>query len=90
MYLVVGKFPTRKGAVKMKFYIRRAVAGIVSIPFVAGAWVFFYLLLLLGGAEPSQSLGETFANGVNIGIIVAVFFTFAPQVNKFLSKVVGE
>jgi hypothetical protein len=74
----------------MKFYIRRAIAGIVAIPFVAGAWVFFYLLLLLAGAEPSQSISDTFHNGVLIGFTVAVMFTFAPQVAKILAKVSGE
>jgi ABC-type cobalamin transport system permease subunit len=74
----------------MKFYIRRAVAGIVSIPFVAGAWVFLYLILLLIGGEPSQTISQTFTNGVSIGIIVAVMFTFAPQFNKFVSFVSGE
>ncbi len=74
----------------MKFYIRRAVAGIVAIPFVAGAWVFFYLLLLLAGAEPNQTISDTFHNGVLIGFTVAVMFTFAPQVAKILAKISGE
>lgn len=74
----------------MKFYIRRAVAGIVSVPFVAGAWVFFYLMLIVLGGEPSQSLEDTFNNGLVLGWIVAVFFTFAPQFNKFVSKISGE
>jgi hypothetical protein len=73
----------------MKFYIRRAIAGIVAIPFVAGAWCFFYLLLLLAGAEPNQSLTETFNNGVLIGSVVALFFTFAPQVSRLLDKLTG-
>lgn len=74
----------------MKFYIRRAVAGILSIPFVAGAWVFLYLMLLVVGGEPTQSITDTFNNGVSIGIIVAVLFTFSPQFNKFVSFVSGE
>ena len=73
----------------MKFYIRRAVLGIVGIPFVAGAWVFVYLSFLLMGAEPSQTLTDTFANGITIGIIVAVMLTFSPQVSKVLDKIVG-
>lgn len=74
----------------MKFYIRRAIAGIVAIPFVAGAWVFFYLMLIVLGGEPSQSLTETFNNGLFIGGTVAVMFTFSPQVSKLLDKVSGE
>lgn len=75
---------------KMKFYIRRAVAGILAIPFVAGAWVFLYLMLLIIGGEPSQTITETFTNGLTIGVIVAVMFTFSPQFNKFVSFLSGE
>jgi uncharacterized BrkB/YihY/UPF0761 family membrane protein len=74
----------------MKFYIRRAVAGVLAIPFVAGAWVFLYLMLLLIGGEPNQTISETFFNGISIGIIVAVMFTFSPQFNKFVSFLSGE
>ncbi len=74
----------------MKFYIRRAVAGIVAIQFVAGAWVFFYLMLLLIGGEPNQTISETFFNGINLGVLVAVLFTFAPQFNKLVSFLSGE
>jgi hypothetical protein len=74
----------------MKFYIRRAVAGIVSIPFVAGAWVFLYLVLILLGGEPQQTISDTFNNGLMIGTLVAVMFTFAPQFDKFVSRLIGE
>lgn len=74
----------------MKFYIRRAVAGVVAIPFVAGAWVFFYLMLIVLGGEPQQSLTDTFNNGLWLGGIIAVMFTFAPQFNKFVAKISGE
>lgn len=72
----------------MKYVIRRAILGIVSIPFVAGAWVFFYLLLLLAGAEPNQSLSDTFNNGILIGVTCAIFFAFYPQFSRFLDKLV--
>jgi len=75
---------------KMKYYIRRAVAGLVSIPFVAGAWCFVYLAFVIAGGEPTQGIAETFSNGVAIGIIVAVMLTFAPQVSKFITRVSGE
>jgi hypothetical protein len=71
----------------MKFFIRRAIVGVISIPFVAGAWVFLYLLLLLAGAEPGQNLTETFNNGVLIGVVVALAITFQPQFSKFLDKI---
>ncbi len=74
----------------MKFYIRRAVAGIVSVPFVAGAWCFIYLAFIVIGGEPSQTIDETFSNGLLIGSIVAVMFTFAPQFGKLVSRLTGE
>lgn len=74
----------------MKYYIRRAVAGLVSIPLVAGAWCFVYLAFVIAGGEPTQSIRDTFANGLTIGIIVAVMLTFAPQVAKFITRVSGE
>lgn len=72
----------------MKYAIRRAVVGVISIPLIAGAWVFFYLLLLLAGAEPSQTLTETFNNGLLIGFTCAVFFTFYPKIAIFLDKMI--
>ena len=70
----------------MKYVIRRAILGIVSIPFVAGAWVFFYLLLLLAGAEPNQSIGDTFNNGMFIGGTLAIVLTFYPQFSRLIEK----
>lgn len=67
----------------MKFYIRRAIAGLLAIPFVAGAWVFLYLLLIVIGGEPQQSIDETFHNGILVAITLAVSFTFYPQIIKF-------
>jgi hypothetical protein len=75
---------------KMKFYIRRAVFGLVSIPFVAGAWCFVYLAMIMLGGEPSQSLTETYNNGLLIASTLAVAFTFAPQFSKLLDKISGE
>ena len=74
----------------MKFYIRRAIAGLVSIPLVAGAWCFVYLALIVVGGEPTQSVAETFSNGITLGIVVAVMLTFAPQVSKFITRISGE
>jgi len=75
---------------KMKYYIRRAVAGLVSIPLVAGAWCFVYLAFVIAGGEPTQGIAETFSNGLTIGIIVAVMLTFAPQLSKFITTISGE
>ena len=68
----------------MKYYIRRAIVGALAVPFVAGAWVLVYALLILLGAEPSQSIAETFGNGLLIGSVLAILLTFAPQVKRLL------
>lgn len=74
----------------MKFVIRRAVVGVLAVPAVAGAYVFVYLALVILGAENSLKIEEIFNNGLLIGSVSAVMFAFATQVNKFLTKVVGE
>jgi hypothetical protein len=74
----------------MKFYIRRAVAGIIAVPVVAGLYTLAYLWLVIAGAEPTVSSEEVFTNGLWIGGLVAVMLTFSPQVSKFLDRVVGE
>ena len=68
----------------MKFYIRRAILGIIATPLVAVAWCALYALLILLGGEPSQTVGDTFANGLLLGSVLAVLFTFAPQVKRLL------
>ena len=70
----------------MKFYIRRAVVGTLSIPFVAGAWCFVYLAFILVGGEPQQTIDETFSNGLLVGIVLAIAFTFAPQIARLMEK----
>jgi hypothetical protein len=74
----------------MKFYIRRAVAGVIAVPVVAVAWCAVYFMLLVIGGEPSQTIGETFQNGLLIGWVLAVAFTFAPQFSKLIDKLAGE
>lgn len=74
----------------MKFVVRRAVVGVLAVPAVAGAYVFVYLWLMLLGAENSLKIEEIFNNGLLIGSVSAVMFAFATQVNKFLTKIVGE
>lgn len=70
----------------MKYAIRRAIVGVISIPLIAGAYVFLYLLLLLAGAEPTATLTESFNNGLFIGLTSAVFFAFYPQISNTLDK----
>ena len=74
----------------MKYAIRRAIVGVVSIPLIAGAYTFLYLLLLVAGAEPGQTLAETFNFGVVIGITSAIFLTFYPQFSRFLDRLIDN
>lgn len=73
----------------MKFLIRRFIFGVISIPFIAGAYVFSYLLLLLAGAEPNISVEGAMNNGLLIGIVVALTITFYPQLTKLLDKILN-
>jgi uncharacterized BrkB/YihY/UPF0761 family membrane protein len=68
----------------MKYYIRRAVLGALAVPVVAVLWCVLYGVLILLGGEPSQTVSETFANGLLIGSVLAVLLTFAPQVKRLL------
>ena len=68
----------------MKYYIRRAIVGAIATPLVAIAWCAFYAMLILLGAEPSQSIADTFGNGLLIGSVLAILLTFAPQVKRLL------
>lgn len=74
----------------MKFYIRRAIAGTIAIPFIAGAYFVVYALLVGAGADPTSTPAGVWANGLMIGTIVAVMFTFAPQVWKLANIGLGE
>jgi hypothetical protein len=74
----------------MKFYIRRAVVGIISIPVVAGVYTLAYLWLVIAGAEPTVSSEEVFQNGLGLGVIIALMLTFSPQVSRLIDRIVGE
>ena len=86
---LVERVSTEKGF-QMKFVVRRAVVGVLAVPAVSGAYVFVYLWLMLLGAENSLKIEEIWNNGLLIGSVSAVMFAFATQVNKFLTKIVGE
>lgn len=73
----------------MKFYIRRAVVGVLAVPVVAGSYIFGYLLLMLLGAEASISVEGAWNNGLLIGYTCAAMFTFSPQISKFLTRMIG-
>lgn len=60
------------------------------MPVVAGAYVFGYLALVLMGADSSLKIEEIWNNGMLIGSVSAVCFAFATQLDKFITKIVGE
>jgi hypothetical protein len=67
---------------KMKYVIRRAVLGVVATPIVAGAWVLFIAVLIGLGAEPTANVSQVWNDGLGLGVIVAVLFTFGPLIVK--------
>jgi hypothetical protein len=71
----------------MKFIIRRAIAGAVVVaPLVAVAYVFGCAILIGLGAGISFYVDTAWANGFMFGGLVAVWFTFAPQIDALLAK----
>jgi hypothetical protein len=74
----------------MKFVIRRAVAGLLLMPVVAGLYVAGYVVLGLLGAGMSISFDEVWANGLLIGSVCAIAFAFATQLDRLAYKIVGE
>jgi hypothetical protein len=74
----------------MKYVIRRAVLGAIAVPVVAGTYVFIYVLLGSLGNGLALSLNEIWNNGLLIGSVSAIAFAFATQLDKFVSRLVGE
>ena len=66
----------------MKYVFRRAVLGVVATPIIAGAWVLFTAVLIGLGAPPSASVNEVWNDGLWLGVISAVVFTFGPLIVK--------
>lgn len=73
----------------MKFVVRRAVVGAIALPMIAGAYVFGYLALEVLGAGSSLELSEIWNNGLLVGFVSALAFTFAKQLDTIVSKLVG-
>ena len=64
----------------MKFYIRRAVLGIIATPVIAGIYFVGYAVLVGLGAEPTSTPQGVWENGLFMGGTLGVAFIFAPQI----------
>lgn len=88
--LGIGKIRDKEKGLEMKFVIRRALVALLALPLVAGAYVFGFLALEVMGASSGLELAQIWNNGFLIGAVSAVAFAFATQLDKFISKIVGE
>jgi hypothetical protein len=68
----------------MKFVIRRAVAGVVAVPVIAGVYVLGMAGLIGLGAGVSFSIEQAWSNGLVLGFASAVVFAFYPQLTKWV------
>jgi ABC-type sulfate transport system permease component len=69
-----------------RFVIRRAVAGVVIAPVVAGLYVVGVALLVGLGATASVDSGEAWGIGWLYGIASALVFVVFPLVEKVVNK----
>lgn len=69
----------------MKFVIRRAVAGVVITPLVAGVWFALVVDLILLGGVPNATPMEVWNTGLGMGVIVSLWFV-AGAVRKLVRK----
>lgn len=74
----------------MKFYIRRAVFALVSMPVIFVGYGFIYFSLALTVNGEATGVGTFVGNLPSIGITYLIALIFAPQFDKFLNRVVGE
>ena len=88
--LEVSEMTNKRKGNQMKFYIRRAVAGALATPIIAGAYFAFYALLVGAGADPTNTPSGVWGNGLMFGTMIAVAFTFAPQILRLERKLYGE
>ena len=70
----------------MKYYFRRFILAVILFPFIAGAYTFAYLAILLMGAEPTATLDEVVHNGMLIATVLGLALIFQPQFSKLLDK----
>jgi predicted transporter len=67
----------------------RGLVGLATLPFVAGAYVFIYLVIGSLTNNFSSTIQEVCQNGLLIGAVWAVFLVFYPVITKLLDKLVA-
>lgn len=71
---------------KIKFVIRRALAGIVIVPATALIYTIGYAMLVGLGGTPTASVGEVWGNGLMLGIVATAYLMFHEPINKLLDR----
>ncbi len=67
----------------------RGLVGLATLPFIAGAYVFLYLIIGSLTNNFSSTIDEVWQNGLLIGAVWVVFLVFYPIITKLLDKVVA-
>jgi hypothetical protein len=67
----------------------RGLVGLITLPFVAGAYVFVYIAIGSLTNSFSSTIDEVWQNGLLIGVVWAVFLVFYPVITKLLNKVIA-
>jgi hypothetical protein len=68
----------------MKYVIRRIIAAVIAIPFIAGANVFATLttMLIFPDFDSVATLEDSYNSGIIIAVSVAVSFIIGPDIKK--------
>jgi hypothetical protein len=67
----------------------RGLVGLITLPFVAGAYVFVYIAIGSLTNSFSSTIDEVWQNGLLIGAVWTVFLVFYPVITKLLNKVIA-
>jgi hypothetical protein len=62
---------------------------LITLPFVAGAYVFVYIAIGSLTNSFSSTIDEVWQNGLLIGAVWTVFLVFYPVITKLLNKVIA-
>jgi hypothetical protein len=64
--------------IKMKYFFRRALVGIIAIPVVAMLWVLFNAIMAMLFALPMSSVSRVWNDGLWLGLLATVMFAVFP------------